>query len=64
MNQNNTPFQTIRQTQRITGLSEYSLRNMVRRGEVPGFHSGKKFYVNVPELMKSLSQRGTEGHNQ
>lgn len=52
----NTMFQSVRQTQRTTGLSEYYLRKLVKEGKAPGVYSGKKFLVNVPALLTLLAQ--------
>lgn len=51
-----TIFQSIRQTQKTTGLSECYLRKLVRAGKAPGVYSGKKFLVNVPALLMQLEQ--------
>jgi len=47
-------YHSIRETARYTGLSEYYLRQLQKRGTLPGVYSGKKFLVNVPSLLKSL----------
>lgn len=40
-------------------LREGTLRAMVKRGEVPGFYSGTRFWVNIDELLTSLTERST-----
>lgn len=47
-------YHSIRETARLTGLSEYFLRQKQRAGSIPGIYSGKKFLVNVPSLLKQL----------
>ena len=48
--QNSRPFMSIRQAARSTGISEYQFRQMHRDGNLPGFHSGTKYNVDVPRL--------------
>lgn len=45
---------TIRQTAATGILPEFCLRTMVKRGEVPGFYSGTKYYVNFDRLVAKL----------
>lgn len=47
-------YHSIRETAKLTGLSEYYLRQQQKEGAVPGIYSGKKFLVNVPSLLESL----------
>lgn len=47
-------YHSIRETAKLTGLSEYYLRQQQKVGAVPGIYSGKKFLVNVPSLLESL----------
>jgi len=49
-----TPFQSITDACRTTGLSMYFLREGCRSGEVPHVRSGKKYLVNVPALLRKL----------
>lgn len=48
-------YHSIRETAKLTGLSEYYLRQRQKAGAVPGIYSGKKFLVNVPSLLESLA---------
>ena len=48
-------YHSIRETAKLTGLSEYYLRQQQKAGAVPGVYSGKKFLVNVPSLLESLT---------
>lgn len=47
-------YHSIRETAKLTGLSEYFIRQQQKAGAVPGIYSGKKFLVNVPSLLESL----------
>lgn len=48
-------YHSIRETAKLTGLSEYFIRQLHKTGAVPGIYSGKKFLVNVPSLLESLN---------
>lgn len=48
-------YHSIRETAKLTGLSEYFLRQQQKAGAVPGVYSGRKFLVNVPSLLKSIA---------
>ena len=41
-------FCTIRETVRISGLSERYLRRLCREGKLPGIYCGTRFMVNLP----------------
>lgn len=56
-------FQTIRQTARITGLSECFIRKQVKTGKCPGVYSGNRFLVNVPALLTQLERESEVGAN-
>lgn len=47
-------FLTIRQTAKEGPLSEYCLRLMLKRGELPGVYSGTRFLVNYALLLERL----------
>ncbi len=49
-----TPFQTIREVVRSTGLSERYMREMHRAGKLPHVMSGNRVLVNVPKLMEMM----------
>lgn len=49
-----TPFQTIPEASRTTGLSKYYLRKGCQEGTIPHVMSGNVFYINVPTLLKLL----------
>lgn len=53
-----TPFLKLSDTCRVTGLSEYFLRNGCKDGNIPHVKSGKTYYVNVPALMEKLNKEG------
>lgn len=48
------PFATISDAARITGLSQYYLRQGVRNGTVPHIRSGTKYLINLPRLLETL----------
>lgn len=55
---NSTQFQTIRQVAKLFNLPEYSIRRLVKTGRAPGFFSGNRFYLNVPEFENQLNSCG------
>jgi hypothetical protein len=55
---NSTQFQTIRQVAKLNIIPEYALRRLVKTNRVPGFFSGSRFYVNVPEFQNQLNSCG------
>ncbi len=52
------PFQKISDACRITGLSQYFLRNGCKAGSVPHIKSGPTYYINVPKLLEQLNGAG------
>lgn len=48
-------FPSIRGAAARGPLSEYCLRAMLARGELPGVYSGKKFLVNYDRLLEQLN---------
>lgn len=56
-----TRFLTIRQTAKEGPLSEYCLRLMLKRGELPGVYSGTRFLVNYPLFLERLEARSGGG---
>lgn len=48
------PFQKIPDACRITGLSQFFLRNGCKDGSIPHIKSGGAYYVNIPALLKKL----------
>lgn len=53
-------FATIRQAAEIVGLSHSLIRAWVKRGQVPGFYAGDRFYVNMTKFREAL-EAGTVG---
>ena len=49
-------YLSIRETAKKTGLAEYFIRAAVKKNQVPGFYSGKKFLVNVPQFLATLEE--------
>ena len=39
---------------RLGILSEHAARQMIKRGEMPGFYNGSHFRINVPALVRQL----------
>ena len=55
-----TPFQTIGEACRSTGLSTYYIRQGCRNGTVPHIKSGTKFLVNTRALLEQLDRESRE----
>lgn len=53
-------FMTIRQVARTGLLSEHYLRLMEKRGELPGFYTGRTYRVNVNMLSEKLNAASVE----
>ena len=49
-------YMSIRQTAKKTGLAESFIRAAVKKNQVPGFYSGKKYLVNVPRFLAALEE--------
>lgn len=49
-------FETIRQFASRGILTEYTIRNMVRAGDVPGVQCGNRFLINTREFLLKLGQ--------
>ena len=61
MAQANIPqFMTIRETAATGILSEYHLRLMAKRNELPGIYAGTRFKVNFPLLVEKLNRDSME----
>lgn len=45
---------TINKTAELGVMSEYSLRLMLKRGELPGYYAGTRFYVNIDRLIEMM----------
>ncbi len=48
-------FNTIRETARITGLSEKYLRRIQKEEKLPGIYCGNRFMVNYTLLMRQIT---------
>lgn len=53
----NTKFPSIREAAKRGPLTEHCLRLMLKRGNLPGIYSGRKFLVNYERLMEQLNDR-------
>lgn len=47
-------YVSIRQAARIVGVSHDRLRAWQKAGELPGFYSGSRYYVNLPRFLEKL----------
>lgn len=47
-------YQSIKDTVKTTGLSEFFLRKLLKAGDLPHIRSGTKVFVNVPKLLEKL----------
>lgn len=47
-------FLSIKETVKVTGLSEYYLRQNIKAGKVPYIKSGNKILINMPRLSATL----------
>lgn len=55
-------FCTINETARRTGIPASRIRSMVKRGEIPGFFSGSRFYIDsqrFEQLFAEAVERST-----
>ncbi len=50
-------FQTVKQTAKITGKSEWSLRQGLKFGTVPHIRDGRKILINLPQLLAELDEQ-------
>jgi hypothetical protein len=53
-------FKSIIQTAKSEGIPAHALRRMLEEGELPGFYSGTRYYVNVEVLREKLSGHGAK----
>ena len=59
MENNNNVFpvyQSIKDTIKTTGLSEFYLRKLLKANKLPHIKSGTKVFVNVPQLLEKLER--------
>ena len=52
-----TPFMSIRDQVRVTGLSEHYVRNLLKDGKLPHVMVGNRCMVNVPQLLELMNQK-------
>ena len=55
------PFQSIRGTSYITGLSMGFIRAGCKSGEIPHVMCGKEYRINVPRFMEQLEAQSVRG---
>ena len=56
----NAPFQSIRETCNITGLSQLFIRNGCKNGTIPHIMIGADYRVNVPQFLEQLNQQSKD----
>lgn len=56
MNGNTKTYYSIAETAKITGLSAYSIRQMVKAGKLPFLQTGMKYYINLDKTMELLNR--------
>lgn len=49
-------YQSIKDTVRTVGVSDYFLRKQLKAGKLPHIRSGSKVLVNVPALITQLEE--------
>lgn len=47
-------FMTVRQAANELGVSAFALRRMLKDDVLPGYYSGNRYYVNIPQTKKKL----------
>ena len=47
-------FVTITQAAKMGVMSVYSLRLMLKQGQLPGYYAGTRFYINLDRLLEQL----------
>lgn len=52
-----TELKTIRQVAKLGILPEFRLRTMQKQNQLPGFHCGNKFMVNVGLLVEQIERQ-------
>lgn len=57
----NAAYQPIRAACRITGLSQYHLRNGCRAGTIPHILCGQAYYIHMPSLLAMLESAALDG---
>ena len=49
-------YQSVKDTVKVTGLSEFYIRKLLKAGKLPHMRSGSKVFVNVPKLVELLEK--------
>lgn len=47
-------YQSIKDTVKVSGLSEFYLRKLLKNGKLPHIKSGNKVLINIPSLLNQL----------
>lgn len=48
------PYLAIKELAKMTGVSEYYIRNLISKGKIPYLPVGKKFLINYKDFMEFL----------
>ena len=49
------PFMTIAEAAKVTGISQYYIRNGCKDGSIPHIKSGRTYLVCVPKMLEQLT---------
>lgn len=60
---NQPVLQSIKQTGKTTGMSEWYLRQMLKNGTLPHIRAGNKVLVNVPLLLAQIDEQSQPTHS-
>lgn len=63
LTQASTPYVTINEAARATGVSSIYIRNGCRDGSIAHIKSGRKYLVNMPRLLEKLDEDSTAREN-
>ena len=55
----NAPYQSIKNTSFLTGLSQGYIRNGCKTGTIPHIMIGTEYRINVPALLAQLNDTST-----
>lgn len=57
-------YMTPAKTAEAMNLPLWMLRTKIKRGEVPGFHHGNRYYINVDLFTQKLEEESRENMKQ
>lgn len=50
-------LQSVKQVSKITGYSEWALRQGLKAGTIPHIRCGRKILINLPQLLNQLDEQ-------